>query len=113
MTAVLLPDELWDLIEPLLPAVPPRPKGGRPRVSDRACLTGILFVLRSGHSVANVASRTRLRLWHDLLAPSARLAAREHLGPHSLRVAGLARSRRLHRLVTREGRQLFRACRVR
>ena len=48
MAAVLLPDELSDLIEPLLPAAPPHPKGGRPRVSDRACLTGILFVLRSG-----------------------------------------------------------------
>jgi transposase len=48
MAAVLLPDALWDLIEPLLPASPPRPNGGRPRIPDRASLTGILFVLRSG-----------------------------------------------------------------
>jgi transposase len=44
----ILPDELWKLIEPLLPAEPPKPKGGRPRIPDRACLTGILFVLRTG-----------------------------------------------------------------
>jgi transposase len=48
MAAALLPDPLWDLVEPFLPIPPRRPKGGRPRVSDRACLTGILFVLRSG-----------------------------------------------------------------
>jgi transposase len=48
MAVALLPDSLWDLIEPLLPVPPPRPNGGRPRVPDRACLTGILFVLRSG-----------------------------------------------------------------
>src|SRR6266487_3775759 len=48
MAAALLPDTLWDLVEPFLPIPPRRPQGGRPRVSDRACLTGIVFVLRSG-----------------------------------------------------------------
>ena len=48
MAAELLPDVLWSLIRLLLPASMPKPQGGRPRVSDRACLTGILFVLRSG-----------------------------------------------------------------
>jgi transposase len=48
MSVALLPDALWDLVEPLLPIPPRRPKGGRPRVSDRACLIGIVFVLRSG-----------------------------------------------------------------
>ncbi|MGH7511242.1 MAG: IS5 family transposase [Gemmatimonadales bacterium] len=48
MSKPLLPDALWAIVEPLLPPEPPKPKGGRPRVPDRACLTGILFVLRSG-----------------------------------------------------------------
>lgn len=41
-------DELWDKIRPLLPPEPPKPKGGRPRIPDRKCLTGIVFVLRTG-----------------------------------------------------------------
>jgi transposase len=48
MSTPLLPDAFWNLIQPLLPSTSPRPKGGRPRLPDRACLTGILFVLRSG-----------------------------------------------------------------
>lgn len=44
----LLSDDLWNLIAPLLPAHPPSAKGGRPRVPDRACLCGILYVLREG-----------------------------------------------------------------
>jgi transposase len=48
MKTPLLPDDLWNLIQPMLPSSPSRPKGGRPRLPDRACLTGILFVLRSG-----------------------------------------------------------------
>lgn len=48
MAKELVPDALWEVIEPLLPKEPPKPKGGRPRVADRAALTGILFVLRTG-----------------------------------------------------------------
>src|SRR5919205_3316162 len=48
MSKPLVSDELWALIVPLLPPERPKPKGGRPRVPDRAALTGILFVLRSG-----------------------------------------------------------------
>jgi transposase len=48
MAKPLVSDDLWAIVAPLLPPVPPRPKGGRPRVPDRACLTGIIFVLKSG-----------------------------------------------------------------
>ena len=48
MPAPLLPESLWLIIEPLLPPVSPKPKGGRPPVPARAALTGILFVLRTG-----------------------------------------------------------------
>ena len=48
MSSQLVTDELWNEIAPLLPMEVPRPKGGRPRVHDRKCLTGILFVLKSG-----------------------------------------------------------------
>lgn len=44
----LLTDELWELIEPILPPPKPRPKGGRPPVPHRNALTGILFVLKTG-----------------------------------------------------------------
>jgi transposase len=48
MRRPLVPDELWAIVEPLLPPERPKPKGGRPPLPNRACLTGILFVLRSG-----------------------------------------------------------------
>jgi transposase len=48
MAKELLPDALWARIAPLLPPEPPKPKGGRPQVWDRAALTGILFVLKTG-----------------------------------------------------------------
>jgi transposase len=48
MARPLVPDDLWAAIEPLLPPARPKPKGGRPPIPDRAALTGIVFVLKSG-----------------------------------------------------------------
>jgi transposase len=48
MSKLLVTDELWALVEPLLPVHRPCPQGGKPRVDDRVCLTGILFVLKTG-----------------------------------------------------------------
>ena len=44
----LVSDELWELVEPLLPPEPDKPKGGRPRVPGRSVLEGIVSVLKSG-----------------------------------------------------------------
>lgn len=50
MTKPLIDDELWRRIEPLLPKRRSRHRryAGRAPIPDRAVLTGILFVLRSG-----------------------------------------------------------------
>jgi len=50
MAKPLLDDELWELIEPLLPPPEPRRKKypGRKPLDRRKVLTGILFVLKSG-----------------------------------------------------------------
>lgn len=47
MAKLLLTDELWSRIEPLLPPHKPKLKGGRPPIPDRAALMGILFVART------------------------------------------------------------------
>jgi transposase len=39
IAATLLPERLWDLVEPFSPTPSRRSQGGRPRVSDRACLS--------------------------------------------------------------------------
>jgi transposase len=41
-------ESLWKIIAPLLPEHERSPQGGRPPVSDRACLEGIIFVLKTG-----------------------------------------------------------------
>src|SRR3954462_14045340 len=75
MSKPLVSDELWALVAPLLPAETPKPKGGRPRLSDRAALTGIIFVLRTGipwellpqelGCGSGMTCWRRLRAWHQ------------------------------------------------
>ena len=49
MAKPLVSDSLWKIIQPLLPQKKRRRKHpGRQRVPDRAVLTGILFVLKTG-----------------------------------------------------------------
>ena len=75
MAKPIVTDELWKRIQHLFPAPPPRPKGGRKRVGYRRVLTDILFVLCTGIPWHQLPLGIWLRLGHDLLAPSARLAA--------------------------------------
>lgn len=75
MAKPLLPDDLWEVVAPLLPPEPPKPKGGRPRIPARAALTGILFVLKSGipwemlpqemGCGSGMTCWRRLRDWHE------------------------------------------------
>jgi transposase len=49
MAKPILDDELWEIIEPLIPKKKRRFRyPGRKPVSNRAALTGILFVLKTG-----------------------------------------------------------------
>jgi transposase len=49
MSTPLISDRLWEIVAPFSPLERSKPKGGRPRtITDRAALTGIVFVLRSG-----------------------------------------------------------------
>jgi transposase len=49
MAQPLVSDELWGLIEPLIPKVKRRHRyPGRKRIDDRRVLTGVLFVLKTG-----------------------------------------------------------------
>ena len=43
-----VPDPLWEQVEPLLPKEPPKPWGGRPRVSDRKIFAGVVYRLKTG-----------------------------------------------------------------
>jgi len=70
----MVDDELWERLEPLIPAQPRGLKGGRPPVNDRVVLEGILFVLGQGigwqrlprEIGSGVTCWRRLRMWRAL-----------------------------------------------
>ena len=64
MAKPVLDDELWELIEPVLPDIT-KPKGGRPPLDNRRVLTGIVFVLKTGKYLPQELGS------HDLLASAA------------------------------------------
>jgi transposase len=80
MAKELVSDEMWEVVEPLLPEEPPKPNGGRPRIDDRAALTGILFVLKSAIPWEICSPRDGLRLRDDLLATSEGVARGGRVG---------------------------------
>lgn len=71
-----LPDEIWEMVAPLIPPPKKRRKDGkgRPRLEDRKVLTGIIFVLRTGipwrhmppelECGSGMTCLRRLREWH-------------------------------------------------
>lgn len=90
MATRVLSDEVWELIEPLIPQQDPSPKGGRPRIGDRQILTGILFVLRTGipwedlpeelGSGCGTTCMRRLRQWQEEgVWPQIEAVLREHV----------------------------------
>src|SRR5215469_13110641 len=74
MAGALVPDALWNLIEPLRPILLPKPLGGRLRLTDRACLARIIFVLRSRQRSYAAEARTCLEQCYDKLKRSRKTA---------------------------------------
>jgi transposase len=68
-----LTDGQWKKIEPLLPVVKRSKRGGRPPAEKRACLEGIIWVLRSGARWKDLPAKypspstcwRRLRDWEE------------------------------------------------
>jgi transposase len=68
-----LTDEQWEAVSKHLPKEKPSPKGGRPRVDDRRCLEGILWILWTGAPWSELPKRyaspatcwRRLKKWEE------------------------------------------------
>jgi len=95
MPKPLVPDDLWEVIEPLFPKYESSPDGGCPPKNARTVLTAIVFVLKTGIGwkdlpteafgcsyktcLRRIREWTRLGLWqrmHELLLAKLRSADR-------------------------------------
>jgi transposase len=93
---------LWKAMAPLLPERTPSPKGGRPTVPDRACLEGIIFVLKTGMAWQMLPTRlgygSGSTCWRRFHAWT-RLGVWPQLHRHLLRVLGRRGRLNLERAV--------------
>ena len=82
MARPLVSEELWELIEPLIPKVPRRHRfPGRKRLDDRKVLTGILFVLQTGipwEYLPQEMGHSRTLAQRSILAPQPMSALQTH-----------------------------------
>src|ERR1700719_3943677 len=82
-----LTEALWQALAPHVPPKPRSPQGGRPRTSDRACLRGILYLLREGCKWQKIPSKaldcpsgsTCWRRFHDWTAAGVWTKAHQQL----------------------------------
>jgi transposase len=84
----LVPDDLWDLVEPMIPPTPVRAQGGgRLRVGPRNILTAIVYVLMAdvawrrlpgSFGVTTPTVYRRYLEWHESGLWTALLDANEH-----------------------------------
>ena len=88
-------DELWELVEPLLPEKPRRSRyPGRRRLPDRKALSGILFVLHTGIPWMHLPQELGYGSGHTCWAAAGRVAAGGCLGATARAAACLLACRR-------------------
>ena len=109
MAKPLVSDELWRLVEPLIPKVERRYRfPGRRRVDDRSVLTGIVFVLQTGSGGSTCRRRWAVGR-DDVLAAAEGVAGGGRLAAAARGSAREAERSRPDRLVAGGDRQLARA----